>query len=198
MYGGKNTALTFLILLRKLDKWFPEKGYGKKVPHVEKMRENNCGRIYLETCSDLGLRPVGYWELPDELHARLLSFFKNKNPNAATRKALRKSIVRAHLWIANDHRCYSCGKNITFSEVTRDHVFPKTERFTIYRNLAPCCHDCNQQKDYDWPKPSHIFKAWKIHRRMGWNFNPQRHNATIVETRFAPKLRLFETTIKNK
>lgn len=60
---------------------------------------------------------------------------------------------RENIFIRDDYTCQYCGKKFPYSELTLDHVYPKS-RFgpDIWENIVACCKDCNQFKADRTPK----------------------------------------------
>lgn len=47
------------------------------------------------------------------------------------------------------YECYICGKWVDSSEITLDHVIPRSKAPELrldMANLKPCCYNCNQEK----------------------------------------------------
>lgn len=47
------------------------------------------------------------------------------------------------------YECYICGKWVDYSEITLDHIIPRSNRPDLvhdFSNLAPCCYKCNSAK----------------------------------------------------
>lgn len=60
---------------------------------------------------------------------------------------------RENVFIRDDFTCQYCGKKFPFSELTLDHVFPKSRRGPeIWENMVACCKECNQYKADRTPK----------------------------------------------
>lgn len=60
---------------------------------------------------------------------------------------------RENIFIRDEYTCQYCGKVLPRSELTLDHVYPKS-RFgpDIWENIVACCKDCNQKKADRTPK----------------------------------------------
>jgi len=60
---------------------------------------------------------------------------------------------RENIFIRDDFTCQYCGKKFSASELTLDHVYPKS-RFgpDIWENIVTCCKECNQYKANRTPK----------------------------------------------
>lgn len=61
---------------------------------------------------------------------------------------LKKYRKRKRIYDKYNGRCYICKKQIDFSEMTIDHIIPRSDRNTkkISHNLACCCFTCNYMK----------------------------------------------------
>lgn len=94
---------------------------------------------------------------------------------ARTKRAAVNRHIRLHnLWLANDKRCYICDERVPFSRVTRDHVFPKSDGFTIEGNMMPACVCCNVNKAAEHPTLAHVKRAAELYEEMGLTFAPTR------------------------
>jgi len=60
---------------------------------------------------------------------------------------------RENIFIRDDYTCQYCGRKFSASELTLDHVYPKS-RFgpDIWENIVACCKECNQYKADRTPK----------------------------------------------
>ena len=60
---------------------------------------------------------------------------------------------RINVYVRDDYTCQYCGKKLHSSELTLDHVYPKS-RFgpDIWENIVTCCKECNQYKADKTPK----------------------------------------------
>ena len=60
---------------------------------------------------------------------------------------------RENVFVRDDYTCQYCGKKFPASELTLDHVFPKSRLGPdIWENIVTCCKDCNQYKADKTPK----------------------------------------------
>lgn len=60
---------------------------------------------------------------------------------------------RENIFIRDEHTCQYCGRKFPSSELTLDHVYPKSRLGPdIWENIATCCKDCNQKKADRTPK----------------------------------------------
>lgn len=61
--------------------------------------------------------------------------------------ARRKSAMKHKMVDRWGNKCYICGKELTYSEITIDHVIPSSKGGTDHvNNLRPCCRSCNNRK----------------------------------------------------
>lgn len=60
---------------------------------------------------------------------------------------------RENVFVRDEYTCQYCGKKFPASELTLDHVYPKS-RFgpDIWENIVTCCKECNQYKADKTPK----------------------------------------------
>lgn len=60
---------------------------------------------------------------------------------------------RENIFVRDNYTCQYCGKKLPASELTLDHVYPKS-RFgpDIWENIVACCKECNQKKADRTPK----------------------------------------------
>lgn len=60
---------------------------------------------------------------------------------------------RENIYFRDDYTCQYCGRKFPASELTLDHVFPKSRLGPdIWENIATCCKECNQKKADRTPK----------------------------------------------
>ena len=76
---------------------------------------------------------------------------------------------RENIFVRDDYTCQYCGKRFPASELTLDHVYPKS-RFgpDIWENIVACCKSCNQYKADRTPKEC----GMKLKRRP---YRPQKY-----------------------
>ncbi len=54
---------------------------------------------------------------------------------------------RANIYARDQHRCQYCGIRCSISELTYDHVVPRSKGGrTSWENIATCCYQCNARK----------------------------------------------------
>ena len=60
---------------------------------------------------------------------------------------------RENILLRDDYTCQYCGKKLPASELTLDHVYPKSRLGPeIWENMVACCKHCNQKKADRTPK----------------------------------------------
>ncbi len=76
---------------------------------------------------------------------------------------------RENIFIRDDHTCQYCGRRFPSSELTLDHVYPKSRLGPdIWENIVACCKECNQYKADRTPKEC----GMKLKRRP---YRPQKY-----------------------
>ena len=62
---------------------------------------------------------------------------------------------RENIFHRDNYTCQYCGKQFPISELTLDHVYPKSRLGPdIWENIVTCCKHCNQYKADRTPKES--------------------------------------------
>lgn len=62
-------------------------------------------------------------------------------------KRTRVRFNRHNVWLRDQGRCQYCGKQMSKSEYTYDHVIPQSRGgLTRWENIVACCLPCNHQK----------------------------------------------------
>lgn len=57
-------------------------------------------------------------------------------------------LTRTHVFIRDEYRCQYCGKEISETSGTIDHIFPLGRKGTnTWRNVVAACARCNRMKD---------------------------------------------------
>ena len=60
---------------------------------------------------------------------------------------------RENIFVRDEYTCQYCGKKFKYSELTLDHVYPKSRLGPdIWENIVTCCKECNQYKADKTPK----------------------------------------------
>ncbi|SDF69346.1 MULTISPECIES: HNH endonuclease [Terriglobus] len=58
-----------------------------------------------------------------------------------------RALSRKNILLRDRNTCQYCGCILTASELTLDHVLPRSRGGTsTWENLVACCHDCNRRK----------------------------------------------------
>ena len=70
----------------------------------------------------------------------------------------------------NDNKCYICGLDIDYEDVTKDHVLPKSFGFSKTHNLMPAHLHCNRSKDNRLPTVTELKTAILYYRKTGNKF----------------------------
>lgn len=69
---------------------------------------------------------------------------------------------RENIFVRDDYTCQYCGRKLPASELTLDHVYPKSRLGPdIWENIVACCKDCNQRKADRTPREA----GMKLKRR---------------------------------
>lgn len=69
---------------------------------------------------------------------------------------------RENIFVRDNYTCQYCGKKFPVSELTLDHVYPKSRLGPdIWENIVTCCKKCNQYKADRTPKEAKM----KLYRR---------------------------------
>ena len=54
---------------------------------------------------------------------------------------------RVNIYARDNYRCQYCGRRANISELTYDHVIPRSQGGkTEWTNIVSCCYDCNRKK----------------------------------------------------
>jgi 5-methylcytosine-specific restriction endonuclease McrA len=60
---------------------------------------------------------------------------------------------RVNIYARDHYTCQYCGDRLTVSELTYDHVVPRSQGgATDWTNIVTCCHDCNRVKGGRTPR----------------------------------------------
>ncbi|MBO5947382.1 HNH endonuclease [bacterium] len=60
---------------------------------------------------------------------------------------------RENILIRDNYTCQYCGRKLPESELTLDHVYPKSRKGPdMWENIVACCKECNQYKANRTPK----------------------------------------------
>lgn len=69
--------------------------------------------------------------------------------------------------------CYICGSNLNVFEITKDHVFPKSQGYSINANMMPAHFDCNNEKADREPTLAEIEISIAAYDSVGCVFDPR-------------------------
>lgn len=122
-------------------------------------------------------------EMPKCLQKEFMALTNQPKLSKANRARINKQLRLYELWKAFDKRCYICGKPVPFSQVTRDHVYPKHLGFTLRNNIGIACQKCNARKGDAWPTLKQVWKADRALRRAGKKLFPVTNNDTYPHLR---------------
>ena len=71
---------------------------------------------------------------------------------------------RVNIYARDNYRCQYCGKKASISELTYDHVVPRSQGgMTEWTNIVTCCYLCNRRKGGRTPAEAgmHLLRAPK-------------------------------------
>ena len=88
------------------------------------------------------------------------------------KKQCTKQVIKA-LYNQIGKRCYLCGCEMPFNEMTADHVFPRSFGYSIVRNAMPACHPCNCKKGNTAPSLDLIEFVTNAYDATGMIFDPR-------------------------
>lgn len=77
------------------------------------------------------------------------------------------------LWRALGGCCYICFEKLSRKGITKDHVFPKSEGYSISCNMMPAHFECNSEKGNRFPTLAEIEIAELVHESVGLVFSPR-------------------------
>ncbi|MCS6953305.1 MAG: HNH endonuclease [Bryobacteraceae bacterium] len=64
-----------------------------------------------------------------------------------------RPLSRKNILMRDRYTCQYCGRTLPSSELTLDHVIPRSRGGeTAWENLVTCCHDCNNRKGNRTPE----------------------------------------------
>lgn len=76
--------------------------------------------------------------------------------------------TRANIFARDNNICQYCGKGFTRSELSIDHVIPRSYGGkSIWENVVCCCFACNRSKGGKTPRQAHM-KLLRIPRKPRW------------------------------
>ncbi len=63
-----------------------------------------------------------------------------------------RALSRKNILLRDRNTCQYCGEVLPSSELTLDHVVPRSRGgASTWENLVACCHSCNRQKGNQFP-----------------------------------------------
>lgn len=109
----------------------------------------------------------------------------------------RISFSKYNLFIRDNYMCQYCGDVLSYSQLTLDHVIPKSrtnnpKKQTDWLNVVASCRHCNAQKGNRTPQEANmpiITQPRKPH--FSSKYLPMFRNLTIIEPEWDPYLRNF-------
>ena len=90
---------------------------------------------------------------------------------------------RINVYVRDDYTCQYCGKKLPPSELTLDHVYPKS-RFgpDIWENIVACCKECNQKKADRTPKEARMKLLRRPYRPKDYlMFEMQKYPQSLIK-----------------
>ena len=99
--------------------------------------------------------------------------------NSYHRPPLRAKYTRKNLYIRDNYNCQYCGNKFSYSDLTIDHVIPKSKGGKLtWENSVAACGPCNVKKN------DKIVKPLKDPKRPSWhqlNFASRNYHTTIPD-----------------
>ena len=72
-------------------------------------------------------------------------------------RRLRKHVTNAILFARDNYRCQYCGSRASITDLTYDHVVPRSRGgLTEWTNIVTCCYLCNRKKGGRTPREAHM------------------------------------------
>jgi len=99
--------------------------------------------------------------------------------NSYHRPPLRAKYTRKNLYIRDDYNCQYCGNKFSYSDLTIDHVIPKSKGGKLtWENSVAACRECNFKKNDKIIKPIRkpVMPSW--HQL---NFASRNYKTTIPD-----------------
>ena len=89
-----------------------------------------------------------------------------------------RALSRKNILIRDRHTCQFCGRVLPASELTLDHVIPRSQQGkSTWENLVACCHACNNRKGDRTPESS----GMKLMRQpRPFNLHTNRHLLRLI------------------
>ncbi len=88
------------------------------------------------------------------------------------KKQCTRQVIKA-LYNQIGRRCYLCGCEMPFNDMTADHVFPKSHGYSIVCNAMPACHPCNCKKGNTAPSVELLEFVTQAYEATGMTFDPR-------------------------
>ena len=99
--------------------------------------------------------------------------------NYIRKRPLHLSPSRSNIYWRDDHQCQYCSKYFSRSELTLDHVIPKSRGGQkTWDNLVACCTPCNQKKGDRTPSEASM-SLLKKPKRPRFNIVRTKHGIRI-------------------
>ena len=91
-----------------------------------------------------------------------------------------RALSRKNILIRDRHTCQFCGRVLSASELTLDHVMPRSQGGkSTWENLVACCHPCNNHKGDRTPESA----GMKLLRQpRPFNLHTNRHLLRLIGT----------------
>lgn len=107
-------------------------------------------------------------------HAKQIKNGLGKKTRRSQRRSINNRLNLHTLWGGNNKCCYLCGAKVPFSQTTRDHVFPKSEGYSLENNTMPACTTCNVSKGAVPPTLTQVRHAVALYSALKRPFAPTR------------------------
>lgn len=84
------------------------------------------------------------------------------------RKAKPVKFSRVNIYARDNYRCQYCGTKCTTSDLTYDHVVPRSKGgLTSWENIVSCCYLCNREKANRTPAEAGM-RLLAVPKRPSW------------------------------
>ena len=91
-----------------------------------------------------------------------------------------RALSRKNILIRDRHTCQFCARVLPTSELTLDHVIPRSQKGrSSWENLVACCHPCNNRKGDRTPEKAGM-KLLRAPRPF--NLHTNRHLLRLIGT----------------
>ena len=77
--------------------------------------------------------------------------------------------------------CYICCQKMSETEITKDHVFPKSMGYGISFNMMPAHFECNRNKENRTPNKWEIEISMYAYDKIGLEFFPKQMHSIIPD-----------------